>query len=178
MSKWITHRRPTEEDAYYGDGHLNGRVYVTDELGMTRITTWTAAARQGLPWQPFHRPAPYVKPKHHFIIDIIEEWANGYGLEFSHNSHDYDKKTIYEIIRRAPINIDLTGMDSVTPELKKILFDTFTETFDEIKQTAEANKMKCVGMYPLTVYPHVYFYIRIDESVRYEQDTRYKEVMI
>jgi len=87
------------------------------------------------------------------------------------------RKTMYEIIRRAPISIDLTGMDCETPELKKTIFDTFTETFDEIEQAAEARKMKCVGIYPLTVYPHVYFYLKIDESLRYKQSAQCEKEM-
>jgi len=63
MSDWITHRRPTEEDAYYGDVHSDGYVYVTNERGMTRTATWKAAAYHGFPWQPIVIPEPYMKPK-------------------------------------------------------------------------------------------------------------------
>jgi len=56
MSKWITDRLPTEEDA------VDGCVLVSDSLDVLRVCayTWVSAA---MPWQPIPVPAPYVKPK-------------------------------------------------------------------------------------------------------------------
>lgn len=76
MSRWITDRRPTEEDADYGDVHLNGYVYVTSEIGMTKTATWKAAAYKGVPWQPFSLPEPYVKRKRFVVKRMMDIYSD------------------------------------------------------------------------------------------------------
>lgn len=82
MSKWITDRRPTEEDADYGDVHLDGYVYVTNERGMTRTETWKAAAYHGFPWQPIVIPEPYVKPKRWNVREYFGRYYVVAGNEY------------------------------------------------------------------------------------------------
>ena len=54
-TEWITHRMPTKDDAVdeyiliWSGGGIRVRQYQE---------VW-----DGTPWQPIHRPAPYVKPK-------------------------------------------------------------------------------------------------------------------
>jgi hypothetical protein len=55
-TQWITDRLPTLQDAM-ADGMV-WTMYLGDvvPLAVTRIPL-------GTPWQPIHKPAPYVKPK-------------------------------------------------------------------------------------------------------------------
>lgn len=56
MSEWITHRRPTIEDA------VNiGRVWTTYN---GKVVPWSYdGVLEGTPWMPITPPEPYVKPK-------------------------------------------------------------------------------------------------------------------
>ena len=55
-TEWITDRLPTQEDGYAGD------VWVTDLDGELSMKYFKHVAL-GRPWQPIHKPAPYVEPK-------------------------------------------------------------------------------------------------------------------
>ena len=56
MSKWITDRRPTFEDA---DDEKS--VWT---MCVGKVVTWGyGGIREGQPWMPTNRPKPYVKPK-------------------------------------------------------------------------------------------------------------------
>ena len=55
-TEWITDRLPTAEDGFAGD------VWITD-LDGELSQRYFARVALGRPWQPIHKPAPYVKPK-------------------------------------------------------------------------------------------------------------------
>ncbi len=65
MSKWITDRLPTQEDAPYGEVLVSGR-YTVCEANIEDVAL-------GDPWMPM--PAPYVKPKRWKV-----RWHNELGL--------------------------------------------------------------------------------------------------
>lgn len=58
MSEWITHRRPTEDDATAYC--YEGLVWAYTKSG-PRLYTWDQV--EDHPWQPINVPDPYVKPK-------------------------------------------------------------------------------------------------------------------
>ncbi len=63
MNEWITDRLPTNEDAV----STNVLIWLND-----KVHTWTYyTVAKGTPWQPIHKPAPYVKPKRWTV-----EWNN------------------------------------------------------------------------------------------------------
>lgn len=61
MSKWITDRRPTEEDA------LNGYIMIWSqcyrEAWLIKVYDW-----HGAPWMPIPKPKPYVAHVPKFIV--------------------------------------------------------------------------------------------------------------
>jgi hypothetical protein len=65
MSEWITDRLPTRDDV---SGIYD--IVWTIEDGDVIMRQW-AGVRKGQPWQPIHKPTPYVKPKRWTV-----EWCN------------------------------------------------------------------------------------------------------
>lgn len=61
MSKWITDREPTAEDADY-----QNEVWVTTTMGSILRRYWSAVDK-GQPWIPITPPEPYVKIKRYGV---------------------------------------------------------------------------------------------------------------
>ena len=66
MSEWITDRLPTNEDAV----STNVLIWLND-----KVHTWTYyTVAKGTPWQPIHKPAPYVEPKRWTVEWNVDIW--------------------------------------------------------------------------------------------------------
>jgi len=68
MSKWITDRRPTEEDAdSIGSvwATYNGKVFLWDYQGVG----------EEMAWMPITPPEPYVKPKRWTFFGAGQMWT-------------------------------------------------------------------------------------------------------
>jgi len=69
-TEWITDRLPTKEDAL-----SDGSVWMMAYDG--RVIRWSYdGVELGRPWQPIHKPAPYVKPKRWSVrrCPNLERW--------------------------------------------------------------------------------------------------------
>ena len=81
MNKWITDRKPTEDD----QGTF-GYLWVTSENGVALLQSWAHAGAQ--PWMPITPPEPYVKPK---------RWR----VNYSHTSENWyiwnDEKQVVQL---------------------------------------------------------------------------------
>jgi hypothetical protein len=77
MSKWITDRLPTAEDA------LDNLVIAWYK---GEIVVWPIElVIHDMPWQPIQRPAPYVKPKRWTVEWNVDTWILlDYGLKRSY----------------------------------------------------------------------------------------------
>lgn len=64
MSEWITHRRPTADDAIAYC--YEGLVWAYTKSG-PRLYAWDQVDNE--PWQPIDVPEPYVKPKRFEVRD-------------------------------------------------------------------------------------------------------------
>lgn len=74
MSKWITDRLPTEDDAYpfVTDGHDELIPQFTDLVwisngGELELQSFSDVST-GTPWMPITPPEPYVKPKRYELV--------------------------------------------------------------------------------------------------------------
>ena len=70
MSKWITDRRPTYEDAKTGYRHY---VWVTGENGIVLQMAYEIVRDR--PWMPITPPEPYVKPKRWRVSRFGDEFT-------------------------------------------------------------------------------------------------------
>jgi hypothetical protein len=74
MSKWITGRLPTEDDAcpFVTDGHnglisqFAGLVWISN--GGELELQFFSDVSTGTPWMPIERPRTYVKPKRYELV--------------------------------------------------------------------------------------------------------------
>lgn len=62
MSEWITHRRPTYDDAKLGYRHY---VWVTGKDGIVLQMAYEIVGDR--PWMPITPPEPYVKQKRYAV---------------------------------------------------------------------------------------------------------------
>lgn len=88
MSEWITDRRPTYHDAYYGTSD-HGIVWITD-CGDVETALYQDVAF-GTPWMPITAPEPYVKPKRF----NVKEQAYGIGP----NRYSAQGYAVFESVR-------------------------------------------------------------------------------
>jgi hypothetical protein len=74
MNEWITDRLPTNEDAV----STNVLIWLND-----KVHTWTYyTVAKGTPWQPIHKPAPYVEPMRWTVESVNGYWRLRYlGVE-------------------------------------------------------------------------------------------------
>lgn len=63
-NEWITHRKPTEEDA--------NNAYVYDRRGKMVLLGYIGI---GEPWKPIPKCEPYVKPKRFQVVPYQGSWC-------------------------------------------------------------------------------------------------------
>lgn len=103
MSEWITHRRPTEDDATAYC--YEGLVWAYTKSG-PRLYTWDQV--EDHPWQPIDLPQPYAKPSRFEIYGAVGGWQvwgvrdnNGFDI-IGFISRDHAKWAVEQLEKVIP----------------------------------------------------------------------------
>ena len=112
MSKWITHRPPTEEDA--GPG---GIVWTTYN-GKTVPWSYDGVA-EGTPWMPVIKPEPYVKRKLQRYI-VVQGKLDDRFLELEECEAEFDSAVC--------MSDDVKHLEATNAELLEALEEIITQT--------------------------------------------------